>query len=272
MPHVYAYESLLVERTGRLLKVTLNRPEALNAVGAVMHRELDEFFREVRFDSSVGAILLTGAGRAFSSGGDVKFVAGEAAADKPRSNGAQRVGKTLLSSKSLITNMLDVEQPIVCAVQGFAMGLGATIALCADVVLAAEDAVLADTHVDIGVVAGDGGAVIWPLLLPINTAKYYLMTGDRLTGKDVERLGLVLKAVPAGELDAEALAIAERLANGPTLAIRWTKTAVNKALRERANLLFDTSLLLEGATFLSDDHKEAAAAFMEKREPKFQGR
>jgi enoyl-CoA hydratase len=143
--------------------------------------------------------------------------------------------------------------------------------MCSDVVIAAEDAVLADTHVKIGMVAGDGGTVIWPLLLPINTAKYYLMTGDRLTGKDAERLGLVVKAVPAEALQPEARAIAQRLADGP-VAVRFTKMAVNKILRERVNLLFDTSLLLEAASMFSDDHREATAAFTEKRTPTFTGR
>jgi enoyl-CoA hydratase len=132
--------------------------------------------------------------------------------------------------------------------------------------------VFADTHVGIGLVAGDGGTLMWPLLLPINTAKFYLMTGDRITGTDAERLGLVVKAVPAPELDAAAREIAARLAAGPTLAIKFTKLAVNKAIRERANLIFETSLLLEGLTRLSEDHQEATAAFVEKRKPDFRGR
>ena len=143
--------------------------------------------------------------------------------------------------------MLEVEQPIVSAVHGYAFGIGATLALCAATSsIAADDAVFADTHVGIGLVAGDGGTLMWPLLLPVNTAKYYLMTGDRITGADAERLGLVVKAVPAAELDAAAHEIAARLAAGPTLAIKFTKMAVNKAIRERANLVFETSLLLEG--------------------------
>ncbi len=168
-------------------------------------------------------------------------------------------------------NLLDVEQPIVCAVQGYAMGLGATIALCCDVVLASESAVIADTHVNIGLVAGDGGTVIWPMLLPVNTAKYYLMTGEPITGKVAAELGLVVKCLPDDELYDAAYEIAAKLAAGPTLAIKFTKMAVNKSLKEQANLLFDTSLLLEGATMLSDDHREATTAFVEKRRPVFKG-
>jgi enoyl-CoA hydratase len=269
------FKTLEITQDGRLLSVMLNRPESLNAVGGGMHEELEDLFMVIRRDQTVGAVLLTGSGRAFSSGGDVKGMARTSSGGEERGDErspAQSVGQMLIGAKTLVANLLDIEQPIVCAVHGYAMGLGATIALCSDVVIAAEDAIIADTHVNIGLVAGDGGAVIWPLLLPINTAKYYLMTGARITGKDAERLGLVLKAVPADELAGEARRIAEELANGPTLAIRWTKTSVNKILRERLNLLFDTSLVLEGATLLSEDHREATAAFVERRRPTYLGR
>jgi enoyl-CoA hydratase len=266
-----AFRTLAIEQEGRLLSIQLNRPESLNSVGGGLHEELEDIWAVVRGDDSVGAVLLTGSGRAFCSGGDVKGMANSASATD-EANPAQRVAGVLGGAKRLVANMLEVEQPIVAAVQGYAMGLGATIALCSDVVIAAEDAVFADTHVSIGLVAGDGGAVIWPLLLPINTAKYYLMTGDRISGADAARLGLVLKAVPAADLQDEARAIATRLANGPSMAIRFTKTTVNKILRERLNLLLDTSLILEAVTMFTDDHREASAAFVEKRAPHFTGR
>lgn len=262
------FKTLEVTQEDRLLRVVMNRPESLNAVGGGLHEELEELWPLIRRDESVGAVLLTGAGRAFSAGGDVKGMAGSAAAP---GNGAQTMGRMIQGAKVLISGMLDVEQPIVSAVQGYAMGLGATLALCADVTIAADDAVFADTHVSIGLVAGDGGALIWPLLLPINTAKYYLMTGERITGSEAARLGLVLRSVPADQLAAEAEEVARRLAEGPSLAIRWTKYSVNKVLRERLNLLLDTSLLLEGATMFSDDHREATAAFVDKRPPSYTG-
>jgi enoyl-CoA hydratase len=263
------FGTLAIEQDGRLLSVTLNRPESLNSVGGGMSEHLEDLWAVVRRDSSVGAVLLTGAGRAFCAGGDVKGMASSAGGER---SVVSTTASLLAGSKNLIASMLEVEQPIVAAVHGYAMGLGATIALCSDVVIAAEDAILADTHVSVGIVAGDGGAVIWPLLLPINTAKYYLMTGDRMTGKDAERLGLVVRAVPAESLRAEAEAIARRLADGPSMAIRFTKTSINKILRERLNLLLDTSLALEAATMHSDDHREASAAFVEKRDPTFTGR
>lgn len=266
----YEYDTLLVEREDRLLKVTLNRPDSLNAVSGEMHADLEDLFHRVSDDASVGAILLSGAGRAFCAGGDVKSMAGSADGTAERTP-FDLASSFLQTGRRIVTKLLDVEQPIVSAVQGYAFGIGATLALCCDVVVAADDAVFADTHVGIGLVAGDGGTLMWPLLLPINTAKYYLMTGDRITGADAERLGLVVKAVPADQLEVTAHEIAARLAAGPTLAIKWTKMAVNKAIRERANLMFDTSLLLEGLTRLSDDHQEATTAFVEKRPPKYRG-
>jgi enoyl-CoA hydratase len=266
-----AFETLLVEQEGRLLTVTLNRPDSLNSVDAVMHAELEDLFLRVNDDASVGAILLRGSGRAFCAGGDVKGMADSADAESERTP-YDLVSSFLLTGKRIVTRLLEVEQPIVSAVHGYAFGIGATLALCCDVVVAADDAVFADTHVGIGLVAGDGGTLMWPLLMPLNTAKFYLMTGDRITGADAERIGLVVKSVPAEELDQTAHDIAARLAAGPTLAIKFTKMAVNKVIRERANLVFETSLLLEGLTRLSDDHQEATKSFVEKRKPEYRGR
>src|SRR5262245_13041466 len=170
------FETLLVEQEGRLLTVTLNRPDSLNSVDAVMHAELEDLFLRVSDDASVGAILLRGAGRAFCAGGDVKGMADSADAESERTP-FDLASSFLLTGKRIVTRLLEVEQPIVSAVHGYAFGIGATLALCCDVVVAADDAVFADTHVGIGLVAGDGGTLMWPLLLPVNTAKYYLMTG-----------------------------------------------------------------------------------------------
>jgi enoyl-CoA hydratase len=265
--------TLAVTQQGSVLTVALNRPSRLNAANAAMIGDLRRLFRLLPEDASAAAVLLTGAGRGFSAGGDIRdMAAGDAAHASGASAGATRIANLLAESKDLITAMLDVPQPIVAAVHGYAIGLGATLALCADVVIAAQDAVLSDPHVSMGLVAGDGGAVIWPLLLPINTAKYYLMTGDPITGADAARLGLVLKAVPATDLAAEAQAVAGRLAAGPPLAVRWTKSVLNKILRDRLSLLLDASLALEGASMLSADHAEAVAAFSEGRPPVFKGK
>jgi enoyl-CoA hydratase len=152
------------------------------------------------------------------------------------------------------------------------MGLGASIALLCDVILMADTATIGDPHVRVGLVAGDGGVAIWPLALGPARAKQYLLTGDPLTAAEAERIGLVNRVVPAAALDAEASALATRLAAGAPLAVRYTKLAVNKLVKDALNIAFDTSTALELVTFQSEDHQEALAAIRERRVPTFKGR
>ena len=155
---------------------------------------------------------------------------------------------------------------------GDAAGLGATLALFCDVTYVAENARIGDTHVKMGLVAGDGGAVIWPMLIGMGRAKQYLFTGDWITGSEAERIGLVNFALPVDEVLPKATAFARRMADGAPMAIRWTKYSMNKILRDQVNLALDTSMFLEAATMETSDLQEAARAFLEQRPPKFQGR
>lgn len=250
---------LLLERSGRLLTVTLNRPEARNAVNNALHRRLELFFKEVAADDGVGAILLTGAGRSFCAGGDVKEMAVEGADTGVITSGAL----------NLVRNLVSVPQPIVAAVNGDAVGLGATLALLCDVVLAAENARIGDPHVRVGLVAGDGGAVIWPLLAGVNRAKEYLLTGDLIAAPEAERIGLVNHVYPAEELMPRALELARRLADGPAQAVRWTKQAVNKVVRAQTEMVLETSLALEALSAGLPDHAEGARAYVERRAARF---
>ena len=238
----YAFSTIEVARDEHILTATLNRPERLNAVDGTLHSELEHFFAQVAEDDEVDAIILTGAGRAFCAGGDTK-----AMAEGTMMQTGRQASLTWFTGgpHRLIRNLLGVPQPIVAAVNGDAVGLGATIALFCDVVLAADTARLGDTHVKVGLVAGDGGAVIWPLLVGVNRAKELLMTGDLLSAAEAERLGLVNHVHPASELMAAAKAMADRLAGGPTAAVRYTKQAVNKLLWERMVATLDTSLAFE---------------------------
>ncbi len=261
------FESILVERHDRILTCTLNRPQSLNAVDDRLHHELEELFAAIAVDEETDAVVLTGAGRAFCAGGDVKGMArGELSTARQRPGGLFTRGAV-----RLIRNLLSVPQPMIASLNGDAIGLGATIALLCDVVLAAEHARIGDPHVKVGLVAGDGGAVIWPLLVGANRAKEYLMTGDLVAASEAERIGLVNHVYPADQLEAATRELAARLANGATAAIRWTKQSVNKALWDRMNLILDTSLVLEGLSAATDDHHEAARAFTERRPPKFTG-
>ena len=259
------YELIKVERDGRVAIFTLSRPESLNAINAQLHTELEDIFADVARDDDVNVVVLTGAGRAFCSGGDVKGM------DARQSGDPVRARMPLRYAKRLIYNMIEVEQPIIAAVNGHAIGLGATLALFCDVIIASENAKFGDPHVKVGLVAGDGGSVIWPLLCGLARAKEYLMTGDLMSATEAERIGLINHVVPLNEVMPKAMELAHRLANGPTRAIRWTKLACNKRLRDEVNLVLDASLAIETLSMLTEDHKEAARAFTEKRAPEFKG-
>ncbi len=264
------YECIKVEKADKLATVTLNRPDSLNAVNPQLHHELERIWVDLAEDADVNAILLTGAGKAFCAGGDVKGMASRAGGGGE--GGQRRFALNPAGGRRLVQNMLEVEQPIIGAINGDAVGLGATIALFCDVIVASEKARFGDPHVRVGIVAGDGGAVIWPLLIGPARAKEFLMRGHLVNGAEAAKMGLVNYAVPPEEVLPKARALAQELADGPTWAIRWSKLSVNKWLKDQVNLILDASLAYEMLTFTTEDHKEAARAFVEKRKPKFQGR
>jgi enoyl-CoA hydratase len=267
------YQYLVVSKnlSSRVATVTLNRPERLNAVNQPFHEELRDVWLDLGNDYEVDVIILTGAGRAFCAGGDVKDMR-----DMDQAFGVGRSIEPLAvmnaEARRIARNMLDVEQPIIAAVNGDAFGLGASIALLCDIVVIAEDARLADTHVNAGLVAGDGGPVLWPLIVGPLRAKEFLMRGSRIDGLTAASLGLANYAVPKEKTFAKAMEIAEELAQGAPLAIRWTKYSVNKWLKQVLEQVFDVSMALELTTMRSTDHKEAVSALLEKRAPKFTGR
>lgn len=256
------YQTILFGRRGRVLEVTLNRPDKLNATDAVLHAELARLFVDISNDPDSDVVVLTGAGRAFSAGGDVAWM--QEAIDEP-----ERFEQTVREAKQIVFGLIDCEKPVIAKLNGHATGLGATIALFCDVIFAAEHARIGDPHVSIGFVAGDGGAVIWPQLIGYARAKEYLLTGDLMTATQAAQMGLINHAVPADELDERVNAFADRLANGATKAIRWTKMSVNIGLRDLATSIMDASLAYEALSNMTPDHAEAVKAFSEKRSPVF---
>lgn len=256
------YRTILFNRRGRVLEVTLNRPDKLNATDAVLHTELARVFTDISNDPDSDIVVLTGAGRAFSAGGDVAWM--QDAIDEP-----ERFEQTVREAKQIVFGLIDCEKPVIAKLNGHATGLGATIALFCDVIFAAEHAKIGDPHVSIGFVAGDGGAVIWPQLIGYARAKEYLLTGDLITATQAAQMGLINHAVPADQLDERVNAFADRLANGATKAIRWTKMSVNIGLRDLATSILDASLAYEALSNVTADHAEAVRAFSEKRAPLF---
>ena len=254
------FEYLRVSVKDRVATLTMNRPDALNAINHEMHTELEDVFHDMGRDSGIAAIVVTGEGRAFSAGGDMKMMANEGL-----------INSSLASEDParLIYGILGCPQPIIAAVNGAAVGLGATIALFCDVVIASDQSRFGDLHVRAGIVAGDGGSIIWPLLVGLNKAKELLMTADIIDAQEAYRLGVAQRLVSHDKLMEEAMGLATRLANGPLLAIRWTKQALNKLLWERTIQSIEYTGAMEMMSSQHADQKEASAAFVEKRQPKF---
>ena len=260
------YENIQANYQGRVLTLTMNRPDDLNAVNKDMHDELGTIFYDVQMDDDADVIVLTGAGRAFSAGGDMAMM-------KRVADGSDEPMLRLVDAKRIVFSLLDLEKPIIAAVNGHAMGLGATIALLCDTIFMSSKAKIGDPHVKVGVVAGDGGCVIWPQLIGYAKAKEYLMTGDPINAEVAERMGLVNHVTAPEQTLEMAQAFAQRLADGPSAAIRWTKVSANIGLKQLAHSIMDTSLAYEWLTFQTgNDHREAVTAFLEKREPKFTDR
>jgi enoyl-CoA hydratase len=260
------YQDLRIDISDKVATVTINRPEARNAINQRLIRELRTIWDDLADDMSVSAVLLTGAGQFFSVGGDVKAMSERPGGDVLEEG---EVHDPMISRR-IVNRLLELDKPIVCAINGDAIGLAATIALLCDITVMSEDARIGDTHVSrVGLVAGDGGTVVWPLLIGVNKAKEFLMRGTLIKGHEAQRIGLVNHSVPAAGVLEEAHKIASELAHGPTWAIRWTKLSINQVVKERVNHLLEASMALEQVTFETADHREATKAFKERRKPVF---
>ena len=259
------YETLEVTRADGIVTVAFNRPEVKNATNMQMHEELVRIFPEIGRDPEAQVVVLTGNGSAFSAGGNIESMRDNLA-------DSARWTQSILDARDILMGVIDLDRPVIAKVNGHAIGLGATLALLCDIIVANEKALIADPHVKVGLVAGDGGSVIWPALVGYAKAKKYLLTGGAIDGAEAERIGLVSEAVPAEELDARVHTIAQELAAGAAMAIRLTKKAINMDLRQRMDRLVEAHLGYETTSYLSDDHREAVSAFIDKRSPKFTGK
>jgi enoyl-CoA hydratase/carnithine racemase len=256
------YQHLTFDRRpSGVVLITINRPEVMNATNARLHWELTQVWLTIDADPAARVALVTGAGRAFSAGGDMSLVeemAGNAAA----------AARTMREASDLVYNIINLDKPVVSAINGPAVGAGLVVALLADVSIIAETARITDGHTRLGVAAGDHAAIIWPLLCGMAKAKYYLLTSEFLDGREAERIGLVSRAVAEDKVLDVAWTVAESLARGSQPSIRFTKRALNNWLRQ-AGPIFDQSLALEMLTFMGDDVREGMQAIREKRPPVF---
>lgn len=241
--------------------MTINRPERMNATDGALHRGLSRVWLDIDEDPDVRVVVVTGAGEAFSAGGDLEWISGMA-------GDYQTIRGVLKEAGDLVYRMLQCEKIIISAINGVAVGAGLAVGLMADISLMANEARFTDGHLRLGVAAGDHAAICWPLLCGMAKAKYYLITSDFIDGETADRIGLVSKAVPGSELLEEAERVANKIATGPQDAARFTKRSLNLWMTQSAPA-FDASLALEMLNFLGPDAAEGVKALQEKRRPEF---
>ena len=260
-----SYEALKIERDGRILTIRIHRPEARNAINAQLHEEISTIFGDIDRDPETDVAILTGSGGAFCAGGDLKWMVG-------LHGDPLGFAHVIRNDRRIQTSLLDLEKPIIARVDGPAIGLGASLALFCDFVYATPKATFADPHVSVGLVAGDGGALIWPQLIGYARARRYLLTGDPIRGEEAAEIGLITECVAPEKLDTAVDAMARRMRSGATHAIKWTKASINAGLKQLAVAVLDRAASFEAVSASLQDHRIALDAFAAKESPKFTGR
>jgi len=258
------YESILSKKEGKVVTITLNRPQSLNFLDPIMAEETDRALADAEKDEGVGAVVITGAGRAFSAGGDLKFM--------KEDHTAYEFYQRMEYITRFIRTMIHLPKPIIASVNGPAVGGGCNIALAADIVLASEKATFAEVFSRIGLIPDCGGIYLLSRRIGLTRAKDLVFTGRTVEAEEAERMGMVNRVFPAEALPEETRKMALELAGGPTLALGIAKRLLNQSYESD----FDTLLRLENSNQallrLTEDHREGVKAFFEKRKPEFRGR
>lgn len=263
-----AFDRLAFDRPApHVLRVTINRPDKMNAIDAEGHTQLERIWVAIDADPDTRVSIITGAGKAFCAGGD--FSSMPSAESKLDPN--QEASRSFRNAANLVMGMVNSSKPIISAINGPAVGAGLAVALLSDISIASKQAKLIDGHIRIGVTAGDHAAMIWPLLCGMAKAKYFLLTNDSMTGEEAERHNLVSLAVDADVLQAKALEVATKLANSAPTAVRMTKYVLNHWLRQN-QAIFDLSAAFEMINFQGAEFESAVKAVNEKSTPDFPGK
>ncbi len=258
------YTTILYERTDSVLKITLNRPDRFNAFTAEMHKELGDAFKNAAKDDAVRAVILTGAGKAFCSGQDLKEVK-----DNPNTSLADRLR---LNYNPNIMRIRNVEKPVICAINGVAAGAGMSLALACDLRIASDQASMLQAFVNVGLVPDTGSTWMLPRLLGYHKAFEICSTGRPIKADEALRLNLIDEIVEHDKLDTFTMELAMKYATAPTKAIGAIKRAFNKASGSTLEEALDYEAYLQDILGHTDDYKEGVAAFNEKRKPQFKGR
>jgi enoyl-CoA hydratase/carnithine racemase len=251
-------DAVLVEADGPVRIVTLNRPDAMNAFDDELHRGFPDVLHAIADDRDARAVVLTGAGRAFSAGGNVDDFAALSADLELRR-------RSLRQGRQLFDELINFHLPVIAAVNGPAVGLGCTIVTACDVVLISDKAFLADPHVQVALVAGDGGAVTWPLHIGLLRAKPYLLTGDRVPPEVAVQLGLATRVVAHDELLAESVAMAHRIAALPPQAVQDTKMVLNQHLRQASVSMLGYGLAAESQSHDTPEYRAVPEQFRSRK-------
>ena len=259
------YQTLISERDGGIATITLNRPQALNALDLVMRRELASVLDEVEADEAARVMILTGAGGNFCAGGDVKTM-------RARRHTAAEGRARVESLNRMVLRLVDFPKPTIAMVDGYAVGAGSNLALCCDLIVASDRARFGELFWKIGLVPDGGGTWLLSRVVGLARAKELIFTADVIDATEAARIGLVNRVVPATELMATTSALAEKIAAGPPAVLKMAKHMVNRAATSDLAAALDLEAFSQGIAISSEDHQEGLAAFFEKRPAKFTGR
>lgn len=258
------YEMLICEKNQGIAKLILNSPETRNALSRLMQGELIEALEDIAQDNNVRAVVITGTGKSFCAGGDIKNMVGQ--------NGVFLNREFLMKHHQWLSLIVEMEKPVISAVNGFAIGAGLSMAMAGDIILASESAKFGLAFVKLGLVPDLGGLFFLPRLIGLAKAKELTFTGDVFSAQDAERLGLINHVVPDEKLQEIALEFALRLANGPTKGIGLAKKLLNRSFETDFHSMLELESFVQTSLKESDDFHEGTRAFLEKRSPLFQGK
>jgi enoyl-CoA hydratase/carnithine racemase len=260
------YEKIIYLKAKGLAKITLNRPQKLNSMDGDMIEEIGSALEDSERDSSVRVVVLTGKGRAFCSGLDLKFVG-----EKVKTLSDQQ--ELFKYTNKVVTDAIEnIGKPVIAAVNGFALGGGFEVMLACDLAIASEDAIIGDQHINFGLVGPGGSTKRTPRIVGIRKAKELIFTGDKISAKEAERIGLINRVVPAKELEKATHEIASRIAEKSPVALRIAKTLLNQSLEVDSRRLSELEVMAAIVNATSEDYEEGMRAFREAREPVFRGR
>ncbi|MFC1535234.1 enoyl-CoA hydratase/isomerase family protein [Thermodesulfobacteriota bacterium] len=260
-----SYETIVLEKKAAVAKIVLNRPKSMNAMNDIMFSEIGQALQEVERDEDIRVVVLTGNGKAFCAGVDLKFA-------ETLDSDMKRHDFYRLGNRGIMAGMENLSKPVIAAVNGYALAGGFELMLSADLAIAAEDAIIGDQHMNYGLFGAGGSPYKLPILVGVRKAKEIIFTGERISGKEAERIGLVNRAVPADQLEGAVDELAAKMIDKSPVAMRLTKTYINRVALADAELKMELAELSALVNSNSEDSKEGRKAFAEKRKPVYKGK